>query len=147
MQFIRSKINILRIKLDKKGLYDPRLVGIVILAIIGLSVVWNGIRVVQQNYDLSQKIAVLEETNRIIALENRNREIQIEYFKTPEFAELKSRKVNGKAAEGETVYIVTQETALASLKTLDDESAGVRVANKPSYQRNFEAWIDFYFGG
>jgi cell division protein FtsB len=147
MEYIRKKFDVLRGKLTAKGLNDPRILGIVLLAIIGLSVLWNGARVVQQNYTLLQKIALLEEQNSILELENRNREIQIEYFKTPEFAELKARRVNGKAAPGEQVYIVTDETALSSLKTLNvDEKKQEQVEDKPKYQQNFEAWIDFFFG-
>ncbi len=142
-----ENFNRLKNSLSDKGLYDKRMLGLVLLAIIGLSVVWNGTKVIQQNYTLLQKIAVLEEENRILELENRNKEIQNEYYKTPEFAELKARKVNGKAAPGESVYIVTDETALAALKTpIDQEEQPSKVDNKPQYQKNFEAWIDFFFG-
>ena len=146
MDLLQTKINKIKDFLAKKKLDDPRLLGLVLLAVIGLSVVWSGTKVVQQNYDLVQKIAVLEEENRILELENRNREIQIEYYKTPEFAELKARKVNGKAAAGETVYIVTDETALASLKSSPEDATRESVV-KPEYQQNFESWIDFFFGG
>jgi cell division protein FtsB len=146
MNFIQTKIENIKDKLEAKGFYDPRLLGIVLLAVIGLSVVWNGAKVVQQNYELVQKISVLEEQNRILELENRNREIQIEYYKTPEFAELKARKVNGKAAKGEAVYILTSETALASLKTPEKVKEDSTGKEKPIYQQNFEAWVDFFLG-
>ncbi len=136
-----------RKKLSDKGLYDPRLFGLVILAVIGLSVLWNGAYVVQQNYTLLRKIVVLEEENRILELENSNRQIQIEYYKTPEFAELKARRVNGKAAPGEKIYIVTTETALKSLKTPEEVEETINsTVEKPKYQQNFEAWMDFFFG-
>ncbi len=147
MEFFQNKIQTLRQKLASRGFDDPRLFGLILLAIIGLSVLWNGVRVVQQNYALLQKIAVLDEQNRIFELENSNKEIQNEYYKTPEFAELKARRVNGKAAAGEQVYVISDEKALASLKTPE---AAVEVAEqetaKPTYQKNFEAWIDFFFG-
>ena len=147
MNFFTDKIQNFRNKLSNKGLDDPRLLGLVLLAIIGLSVVWNGARVVQQNYGLLKKIAVLEEENRILELENSNKRIQIEYFKTPEFAELKARRVNGKASPGERVYIITNETALASLNTPELEAISTdSEVEKPTYQKNFEAWMDFFFG-
>jgi len=146
MDYFRQKIENVRGKLAKRGLDDPRLLGVVLLAVIGLSVLWNGARVVQQNYGLLQKIAVLEDENRILELENANREIQIEYYKTPEFAELKARRVNGKAAPGEQVYIVTNEAALGSLTSVQDGVEPDVLENKPEYQQNFEAWIDFFFG-
>ncbi len=148
MEFFQTKIQTLRQKLGSRGFDDPRLLGLLLLAAIGLSVVWNGIRVVQQNYGLLQKIAVLEEQNRIFELENSNKQIQNEYYKTPEFAELKARRVNGKAAAGEQVYIVSDEVALASLKTSENSVANAEApeATKPTYQKNFEAWIEFFFG-
>ena len=147
MNFITNKIQNFRNKLSSKGLDDPRLLGLVLLAIIGLSVVWNGARVVQQNYGLLKKIAVLEEENRILELENSNKRIQIEYFKTPEFAELKARRVNGKASPGERVYIISNETALGSLNTPEADAENIdSEIEKPTYQKNFEAWMDFFFG-
>lgn len=147
MNFIADKIQNIRNKLSSKGLDDPRLLGLVLLAFIGLSVVWNGARVVQQNYGLLKKIAVLDEENRILELENSNKKIQIEYFKTPEFAELKARRVNGKASPGERVYIITNDTAVGSLNTPETRIVNTEPEiEKPTYQKNFEAWMDFFFG-
>ncbi len=147
MTLFKEKIQNILDKVQSTGLYDKRLLGLVLLAVIGLSVVWNGARVVQQNYSLLRKIAVIEEENRVLELENRNKEIQNEYYKTAEFAELKARRVNGKAAAGETVYIVTNDIALASLKTPETKAEQTEpTKEKPKYQKNFEAWIDFFFG-
>ena len=145
MNFIQTKIETVQSYLAKKNLDDPRMLGLLLLAVVGLSVVWSGTKVVQQNYELVGKISVLEEENRILELENRNREIQIEYYKTPEFAELKARKVNGKAAKGETVYIVTNDVALNRLKSPESDPGDRSVVQKPDYQLNFEAWVDFFF--
>lgn len=144
---LKEKFYFLQDRLKSTGLYDKRLLGLVLLAVIGLSVVWNGAKVVQQNYGLLRKIAVIEEENRILELENRNKQIQNEYFKTAEFAELKARRVNGKAAAGESVYIVTNDVALASLKSPEIKEQETKVTHdKPKYQQNFEAWMDFFFG-
>ncbi len=147
MQLIQDKILSIRQRLHLHGFDDPRLFGLVLLALIGISVVWNGARVVQQNYTLLQRIAVLEEENRILEIQNSNKKIQNAYYATPEFAELKARRVNGKAAPGEQVYIVTKDVALAALKTpepeVEIESAS---EDKPTYQKNFEAWINFFSG-
>lgn len=147
MDFFHSKIQTLRNKLALKGYDDPRLLGILLLGVIGLAVVYNGAKVVQQNYELTEKIAILEEENRVLELQNRNRELEIEYFKTPEFAELKARRVNGVAAEGERVYTISQETALGALKTLQENELVESESSKPTYQKNFEDWMSFFFGG
>ncbi len=145
MHFFTDKFAHIRAKIRERGLDDPRLLGIVVLAAIGLSVVWNGARVVQQNYGLLQQIAVIEEENRILELENSNRKLQNQYYQTPEYAELKARRVNGKAAAGERVYIVTNQTAEKSLKTAELDKAIAEQESKPRYQENFEAWMDFFF--
>ena len=147
MDTIRDLWLSLRNRLAERGLNDPQLIGVIVLGIIGLAVVYNGAQVVQQNYELLEKIAVLKEENRVLELQNRNRELEIEYYKTPEFAELKARRVNGVAAEGESVYTISDEVALAALKTPIDQVQEEVVAAKPPYQQNFEAWLDFFFGG
>ncbi len=147
MNFLTQKITDVKKLLQNKNLYDPRLLGLALIAFIGLSVLWNGAQVVQQNYSLQQKIAVIEEENRIIELKNQNKEIQIQYYKTPEFAELKARRVNGKAAPGEKVYVVTESAAVSALKTPEiTEAAAKDPDTTPQYQKNFEAWIEFFFG-
>jgi cell division protein FtsB len=147
MDTIFAKSKNLQKKVADIGIASPQFIGLLVLAIVGLSVVWNGARVIQQNYGLLQKIAVLEEENRILELENKNKAIQNEYYTSDEFAELKARRVNGKAAQGEQVFLLSDETALASLKTPDNSSKAQEAKNiKPQYQQNFESWIDFFFG-
>jgi cell division protein FtsB len=147
---IKSKIYSLQDKLSESGFQDRRFLSLVVLAVIGLAVLWNGTRVVQQNYTLLRKISILEDENTILELENRNKQIQVEYYKTPEFAELQARKNNGKAAPGERVFIVTNEAGLASLKTPENIETTKPESDetmKPLFQRNFEAWMNFFFGG
>lgn len=147
MVFIENKIIKIRSFLNRKGLDDPRFFGLIALAVIGLTVMWNGVRVVDQNYGLLQKIARLEEENRILELENRNKTLQNEYYKTAEFAEIKARRVNGKALPGEAVYTMSENVALAALKTPEGnlEKISTSKEQKPRYQQNFEAWVDFFF--
>ena len=148
MEFLSNKIKNAYQKVVDMGVASPQFIGLLVLAIVGLSVVWNGARVIQQNYGLLQKIAVLEEENRVLELQNRNKQIQNEYYKSDEFAELKARRVNGKAAQGEQVFLLSDETALAALKTPEAADTSSKSKNtKPQYQQNFEAWIDFFFGG
>lgn len=148
MQILKTKINAVKTVLAEYSLNDPRLFGLLLLAAIGLSVLWSGVGVVEKNYELQQKVAILEEENRILELENGNKSIQNEYFKTPEFAELKARRVNGKALPGETVYTIDDEVALKALKAEDQVPAESPddIVDTPKYQQNFEAWMQFFFG-
>ena len=143
-----QKIQKLIEKLKLRNLFDGRFAGLIVLGLIGLSVVWSGVRVVDQNYGLLRKIARLEQENKILELQNYNKSIQNEYYKTQEFAELKARRVYGRAAPGETVYILSDDTAKAALKTSEqqDFTTAEKAVEKPRYQRNFEAWMEFFFG-
>ena len=135
--------------LKKHGIDDPRLLGLALIAFVGLSVIWSGVGIVQRNYELQQKATLLEEENRVLELQNSNKRLQNNYYETPEFAELKARSVNGVAAPGEEVYIISDEVALSALQTQEESTQPVVSSvevDKPFYQENFEAWIDFFFG-
>lgn len=147
MQFFINKILGVRQKLINRGLYDSRFLVLGFVAFLALSVFWNGAKIVQQNYDLSQKVAQIQQENDILELENRNKELQNEYLSTDEFAEITARRVFGKAAPGEKVYIVPKEVALSALsETKATETVATSESNKPQYQKNLEAWLDIYFG-
>ncbi len=147
MDFFQQKFYSLRKRLTDKGLYDARLLALGLVGFVALSVFWNGSKIVQQNYELAQKVAKIEEENKILELENRNKELQNEYLKTNEFAELTARRVFGKASPGEKVYIVPKEVALNALSTPEvAPSEENETVSKPQYQQNLEAWFNIYFG-
>ena len=147
MDFFRNKIDAVKKKLNDKGLYDVRLLVLALVGFIALSVFWNGAKIVQQNFVLTQKVAQINKENEILELENRNKELQNEYLATDEFAELTARRVFGKASPGEKVYIVPKDVALASLseqpKPTEEQT---QESDKPQYQQNLDAWLNIYFG-
>lgn len=146
---LRQKLSESRALFHRFGLDDPRLFGLALLACIGLSVLWTGVGVVEKNYELQQKVAVLEEENRNLEIANSNKSLQNEYYKTPEFAELKARRVNGKALPGETVYTIDDSVASKFIKSTETAASTVvpvTPVSKPKYQQNFEAWMRFFFG-
>jgi len=146
MDYFNTKINIIRKKLYDKGLYDVRLLVLVLIGFIAVSVFWNGAKIIQQNYELNQKVIAIQQENEIIELENRNKELRNEYLKTDEFAEITARRVFGKAAPGEKVYIVPKDVALAALSQSPETDIEVIAIEKPDYQKNLEAWLNIYFG-
>lgn len=146
MDYINSKIAGIKKYLDDKGFYDVRLVALAVVGFIALSVFWNGAKIIQQNFELTQKVAQIKKENEILELENRNKELQNQYLATDEFAELTARRVFGKASPGESVYIVPEEVALASLSEPVESEVTENEIDKPQYQKNIEAWINIYFG-
>ena len=146
MDYIQQKLFKYRKILTDKGLYDVRLLGLVLVGFIAISVFWSGSKIVQQNYELAQKVERIEQENEILELENRNKELQNEYLATDEFAEITARRVFGKASPGERVYIVPREVALNSLSEPVEKEEIVIETQKPQYQKNIEAWLSIYFG-
>ncbi|MCA9330296.1 hypothetical protein KDA11_06615, partial [Candidatus Saccharibacteria bacterium] len=81
-------------------------------------------------------------------LENTNLKLGNEYLKTDQYIELSARQKFGKAAPGETVYIVPKNVAIANTVEIKkkQEAKEVKEEQKPSYQKNLESWMDFFFG-
>lgn len=127
---------------------DMRMLGLIVFAVIVLMVCWSGVRVIETNYRLEQQIARLEEEAKLRKLEKENKRLETEYYKTDQYLELQARGSFGKAAPGETLLLVPEEVALARTVDLPQETEAEAAANepqKPHYQRNFEAWMDFFF--
>lgn len=146
MDYIQTKIQSFQKLLQSKGLYDIRVLSLIGVGFIAVSVFWNGAKIVQQNYELSQKVAAIEQENEILELENRNKQLHNEYLATDEFADITARRVHGKASPGERVYIVPKDVALGALKNAaEDEETKPTKSQKPQYQKNLEAWLSIYF--
>jgi cell division protein FtsB len=143
----QNKINQAKKKLSDRGLYDVRLAVLAFVGFIAVSVFWSGAKIVQQNYELSQKVEAIKQENAVLELENQNKELQNQYLATDEFADITARRVFGKALPGEKVYIVPKEVALNALTTPEatDQPAPLEV-EKPKYQKNLESWMNIYFG-
>lgn len=126
---------------------DVRALGLVVFGILVLLVSWSGIKAIQTNYGLQKQIAQLQQENSVAQLENNNLTLQNTYYNTNQFLELAARQHFGLAAPGEKVLIVPQSVALAHTVSLPTPSKSVvtkAAASKPTYQRNFQAWMDFF---
>jgi len=128
-----------------KSLSDLRVVGQVFFAVIVLLISWSGVKAIQANYELQKKIVRLEQEVEISKLENDNIKLENKYLETDEFLELAARRQFGKAAPGETLYIVPKRVAMAHV-TISAEDGDKQASNKkPEYQQNLEAWGSFFF--
>lgn len=129
-----------------KLLSNPRALGLLAFGAVAVMVTWSGVRAVQANYDLQKQIAQLEQQNEVQRLENENLKLKNEYYKTNEFLDLAARRQFGLAAPGEKVIIVPKSVALAHTVEFSDASKAEtkQPAPKPGYQKNLEAWVDFF---
>lgn len=126
---------------------DVRVLGLIVFGIIMLLASWSGVRVIETNYRLQQQIAQLKEEKKLLELENANKRLENQYYETDQYLELQARKQFGKAAPGETVLIVPESIALAHASDLKQAERQEKEAkpDKPFYQKNFEAWMSFFF--
>lgn len=126
-------------------LRDIRVAGQVLFVIIVLLVSWSGVKAIDTNYTLEKQIAALQQQNSVQALQNTNLGLQNDYLNTTQYLELSARQNFGLAAPGEKELIVPEAVALAYTtpvpKTAQPQAAA---ASLPWYQRNAQAWLDFF---
>ena len=127
-------------------LADTRALGLIAFGVIALLVSWSGVKAIQTNYELQKQISEASQQNDVKQLENTNLKLRNEYYKTDQFLELAARRQFGKAAPGETLFIVPKSVALANtidtstIKTVQTQQK----TNKSFYQKNLEAWFNFF---
>lgn len=132
-----------------KRLSDLRFLGQVIFVIIVVLVSWSTAKAIQANYDLQKQVAEKQKENEVQQLKNDNLKIKNQYLETDEYLELTARRQLGRAARGEKVVIVPKEVALrytveSSIKS-DAEVQQTADESRPFYQKNLEAWGEFFF--
>jgi cell division protein FtsB len=130
-----------------QSLRDVRTIGLLVLLVIVLLVTWSGVKTIDSNYGLEQQVATLQQQNQIQQLENGNLQLQNDYYNSNQYLELSARQNLGLGNPGETELIVPQNVALAHLAPIATSNSQSTKPNarQPWYERNFEAWIDFYF--
>jgi cell division protein FtsB len=126
-------------------LRDVRNVGVLVFTVILLLITWSGIKAIQTNYGLQKQIAQLEQENDVHRLENTNLAFQNQYYSTEQYREVTARQNLGLGAPGETELLISKDLALAhTVKQPGVVASKVSVPNHPFWQRNFQAWIDFF---
>lgn len=132
-----------------RHLSDVKFLGQTIFIIIVLLVSYSTAKAIQLNYDVQKRVAEKQKQNEVQKLKNENLKLKIKYLETDEFLELSARRQLGKALPGETVVIIPKEVAMrhtvASTINTDDEIQQKSDENKPTYQKNLEAWRKFLF--
>ena len=125
---------------------DVRAVGLLLFGVIVILISWSGVKVIDTNYRLQKQISQLEQQVKVQELSTANITLQNEYFQTDQYLDVAARQNFGLAAPGEAVLIVPQNVALAQtvdLADIDQVATKKTQAKRPTYQRNFQAWIDF----
>ncbi len=125
---------------------DMRSLGLLTFLVIVLLVSWSGVKAIEINYKLQKQISQLQQEIAVQQLKNNNLKLKNGYYNTPQYLELAARQSFGLAAPGEKELIVPKDVALAHTVNLTSDVQTVSVASKhvPFYQRNVQAWIDFF---
>ena len=127
------------------SLRDVRNVGLLVFTIIVLLISWSGVKSIQTNYGLQKQVSRLQQENDVRKLQNQNLELQNKYYNTNQYLELSARQNLGLGMAGETELLVPKQVALAhTVKQPNIEAAKSQVPKQPAWQRNFQAWIDFF---
>jgi cell division protein FtsB len=127
------------------SLRDVRNVGLLVFTVIVLLISWSGVKAVQTNYGLQKQIAQLQQENAVQNLEDTNLALQNQYYTTNQYKEVTARQNLGLGMAGETELLVPRGVALEH--TVQQPSAAAvtsQVPKQPFWQRNFQAWINFF---
>lgn len=143
---IQNTIKIGLAKAQEYRLFTPQNIGFYLIAALSVSVMYNGTKVIQQNYELTQQVREIEQENRVIELENRNKELKNQYYATEEYADITARSSFGRALPGEKVYIVPSSASEQVLDTPPEDTL-VTIAEQDisQYRKNIDAWLNVYF--
>ena len=121
---------------------DIRFTGQVVFAGIVLLISWSGVKTIQTNYELQKQISALKQQNAVHTLENKNLDLQNQYFKTDEYLELSARRNFGLGKPGEKELLVPESVALAYAPEV--AAAKTDEAAKNTHTSNFQAWVNFF---
>ena len=126
-------------------LRDIRVAGQVVFGVVVVLVSWSGVKAIDTNYELQKQVATLQQQNELQQLENSNLGLQNEYYNSNQYLELSARQNFGLGMPGETELIVPKSVALAYTVPMPDTAASAKPTPEvPVYQRNVQAWVDFF---
>ena len=140
-----NKINSYYQRIPWRSLRDPKNVGLIIFLIIVLLISWSGVKALQTNYSLQKQISLLKQQNDVQQLQNINQQLQNQYYGTNQYLNVTARQEFGLGQLGETELIIPKTVALAHLAPITTTATIDKTtnSNQTSYQKNFQAWIDF----
>lgn len=121
---------------------DIRFTGQVVFAVIVLLISWSGVKTIQTNYVLQKQISALKQQNDVHALQNRNLQMQNQYYKTDEYLELSARRNFGLGRPGEKELLVSESVAMSYAPEV--KSAVQTTASETTHTSNLQAWINFF---
>lgn len=124
--------------------HDVRAIGLLIFLFVALVISWSGVKSIQTNYELQQRIAQLRQQNQVQELANANQELDNEYLASEEYLDLAARQNFGLGIPGETLLVVPEDVAKKNVSAPPQDKRPTPTSEQPFYQRNFQAWMNFF---
>lgn len=121
---------------------DIRFTGQVVFACIVLLISWSGVKTIQTNYELQKQISKLQQQNAVHALENKNLELQNQYYRTDDYLELSARRNFGLGKPGEKELLVPQSVAYQYAP--ETKTASTDIPESTTRTSNLQAWVNFF---
>jgi cell division protein FtsB len=135
-----------RIRQWRGQLSDIRVIGLLIFLGVTLLITWSGVKAIDTNYGLQKQVATLQQQVAIEKLTNSNLSLQNDYYNTNQYLDVEARQLFGLGSPGETELLIPTKVAMADTTTLTNpeaQQAAKTVNKQPTYQHNFELWMDF----
>jgi len=128
-----------------KMIADTKNLGLYLLVVIALSVTWSSIKVIQKNYGLEKQITALQQEDKTLDQQNKNQNLENEYYQSNAYLDLAARKYFDKAAPGEKLILVPSTVSQQYIHAENDNSVN-QVASKPNPKiiQNWQNWINFF---
>lgn len=127
---------------------DVRFTGLMLFLLVVLLISWSGVKTIEANYQLQKQISTLKQEIAVQQLENNNLKLQNAYLESDQYLELTARQNLALGAAGETEVIIPKNVALAHTVTIPKQPTPQEVVKQtqPAYQRNLQAWLNFFLG-
>ena len=134
--------------IQKVNSLDSRSVMIVVVLVIGLSVTYSSISIIQKNRSLQAEIETLQEDIAILDLENQNQKLRNNYYKTDTYMQNAARKYFNKSLPGEQLVIVPKEVAMSYVKKepTPEELEALKKSNENFIQKSWSNITNFFSG-
>ena len=117
-----------------------------LVVLVGLFVAaswaWGSVQAMERNYALQKEVDYKQRELRLAELEKQKLQFEQNYFKSDEYKELAVREKLGLTLPGEKVLILPPNTPQASAGEAKTSSVPKAVP-----ESNFQAWVNFLFGG
>lgn len=125
---------------------DVKFAGLMLFLVIVLLISWSGVKSIQTNYELQKQISSLQQGIAVQKLSNANLQLENQYYNTDTYLDLAARQNFGLAAPGEKLIVIPKAVALGYTVEVPKpaKQADKPSDKQPAYQRNFEAWVNFF---